>query len=121
MRPGCLAARPERAAALDVGRVDHLAVASDVAALAPTTRRTRSSSPPFDTRRGVVERTWSMPAGPDQAHLTADLDARRPRVDEVQLVLLVVVVEEPVEVRRHHDALTPNASTPSACRTLRKP
>ena len=56
------------------------------------------------------------------AHLVADLDARPAAMDEVELVLLVVPV---LEARRNPGgytiALTPNAVTPSARRTFRKP
>ncbi len=42
-------------------------------------------------------------ARPELARLVTDLDARRARVDEVELVLLVVVVVEALVSRRHDD------------------
>ncbi len=54
--------------------------------------------PPW-CRRGDVNHA----AGAEQALLASDLDARRPGVDEVQLVLLVVVVVEAGVAARHHD------------------
>ena len=53
--------------------------------------------------RGVVERAWNSPPGPELARLSADLDPCRAAVDEVQLVLLVVVVVEPLVARREDD------------------
>ena len=44
-------------------------------------------------------------AGPELARLVADLDPRRARVDEVELVLLVVVVVEALVSGRHDDGV----------------
>ena len=55
------------------------------------------------------------------ARLAVDLEERRSAVDEVELVLRVVVVEEPVEAGGITSAFAPKAVTPSARRILRKP
>ena len=67
--------------------------------------RTRSSSPAFETFRGVVEVDVAEAAGPEQPLLAVDLEARRPAVHEVELVLEVVVVEEALLARRIDDGV----------------
>ncbi len=60
-------------------------------------------------------------AGPELAHLAVDLESRRPAVDEVQLVLLVVVVVdadrarwvgENVDAERSHAQTLPHLPKP---------
>ena len=52
-----------RRRALDVGRVDHLAVALDVAAVAADHEQDELPSPAFQNRRGVVDSTYTAPPG----------------------------------------------------------
>src|SRR6185436_9830695 len=104
---GARAARSEAGAALGVRLVDHVAVAADVPALAADDEHHEvlAAAVRDPARRG--RRDVEHPARAEQPLLVAHLYARRPGVDEVQLVLLVVVVVEPGVVRRHHDDVHP--------------
>ena len=93
----------ERRPALDVGRIDHLPVASHVATLGADDEQhevvVAGVRDPSRRRRPDVEDA----AGAELARLVTDLDARRARVDEVELVLLVVVMVEALVSGRHDD------------------
>ena len=92
----------EARAPLDVGLVDHVAVSLDVAVLAADDEDDEIVvSLAFDTLRGVVESTWKSPPGRVSV-LALDDHSRLARVDEVELVLGVVVVEEALVRRRIH-------------------
>src|SRR3989442_2148232 len=94
----------ERLAALEVALgVDEVAVALDVTARAAHDQHDQVlvagvREAARRRRRDVDER-----AGTERALLAVDLEARRPLVDEVELVLRVVVVQEALEAGRHHD------------------
>ena len=59
-------------------------------------------------------------ARPELARLVTDLDARRARVDEVELVLLVVVVVEALVARRHDDRVDAERLDPERLAYLAK-
>src|SRR6185312_7812888 len=98
-----LPARAERATALDVGVVDHVAVPLDVPALPADDEHDEVLVARVRDAARRRRRDVHHPAGPEQPLIAVDLDPRGPGVDEVQLVLLVVVVLEPLVAGRHHD------------------
>ena len=84
-----------------------MAVATDVAVLAPDDEQDELAlpgvpEPPRRRRLDVAE-----PARPELEPLAVHLEAGPPAMDEVELVLLVVEVLEPVSSRRKHHRVHP--------------
>ncbi len=61
------------------------------------------------------------PARAEQPILALDLHARGAGVDEVELVLLLVVVEEPLVAGRHHDHVDAERLDPERLAHLAEP
>src|SRR5436190_21393254 len=99
-----LAELAERLAPLEVALgVDEMAVSLDVPVLAADDEQDEvavadARDLPRRRRLDVAEA-----AGAELPHLAVDLESCRAAVHEVELVLPVVVVQEPVEAGRHHE------------------
>ena len=70
--------------------------------LAPTIRNTAGSDPGLRSCRTPIGRDVRDRAGPQPVHDALDLDLGRPRVHEVELVLLLVRVPAPLAARLEH-------------------
>ncbi len=106
---------------LAVRLVDEMSVARDVAALPTHDEHDQilraTVRDPSRRRRGDVEE----PTGADLPHLVGDLDLCRAGVHEVELVLRVVVVEEALVARRHHDHVDAEGLDPQRLPHLAEP
>src|SRR5690242_961243 len=91
--------------AIDVGRVDHLAVALDVAVAAADREQHEvvAAGVPEPPRRGRLD-VHRAPR-PEVERLALDLEPGHPRMDEVELVLAVVEVVEPFRAGRQDDGV----------------
>src|SRR5262249_18551447 len=87
----------------EVGIVDEMAVALDVAALAADDEHDQVVVAGVRELARGRRLDVAQAAGAELAHLSIHLEPRRALVDEVELVLDVVVVLETLEPGRHHD------------------
>src|SRR5204862_5211524 len=97
----------KRLAPREVVRVDEVAVALDVAALAADDEQDQvvvAGVRELARRRRL---DVAQTTGAELAHLPFHLEPRRALVDEIELVLEVVVVLEALEPGGHHDRVDP--------------